>query len=88
LIVGKSAGVYNLSSGKIFYLQEIVKLIHKTVGNHNTLEFGKKNHVETKWICGNNLKISKESGILSNTDLLTGLLKTINFYKDETLNND
>lgn len=88
LTINKSAGVYNLSSGKGFHLREVIKLIHKTIGNHNTLEFSKKNYSETKWVCGNNLKISKESGILNTTDFLTGILKTIKFYKNETPNND
>ncbi len=44
--------------------------------------------LETKWMCGSNLKIWKESGMLTSTSLKTGLSKTINFYKNETPNND
>jgi len=88
LVTNKSDGVYNLSSGKIFHLKQVIETIHRLVGNSNTLEFRQDDESEIKWMCGINVKISKESGILNHTDLLAGLLKTINFYKNETFNND
>jgi len=88
LVTNKSAGVYNLSSGEIFHLKEVIETVHRLVGNSNTLEFKQDDESETKWMCGSNLKIWKESGMLTSTSLKTGLSKTINFYKNETPNND
>ena len=38
-------------------------------------------------ICGNNDKIKKHSGITELVNLKTGLIKTINYYKNERSSN-
>jgi len=86
LVANKSSGVYNLSSGTQSFLQDVIRLIHNQVGNDNSINFAEQEHIQTKWMCGDNSKIVQESGQAPSTDFLTGITKTINFYRNETLN--
>lgn len=81
-----SHGVYNLSSGSSHYLKDVVNLIHTLIGNNNIINF-ENNTTSTKWICGDNTKIKTESLLDSLTDFKNGLIKTINFYKNEKSSN-
>ena len=87
LINSKSQGVYNLSSGNQYYLKHVIELIHNTINKNNKLEFTDANSSPTKWICGDNSKIVSESNYYPSIDFLTGITKTINYYKNETFNN-
>jgi nucleoside-diphosphate-sugar epimerase len=87
LVTNKSTGVYNLSSGHKCHLQEVIRIIHRLIGNDNPINFAAKDSSQ-KWICGDNSKIVHESGQVPSNDFLTGITKTINFYKNETSNND
>jgi nucleoside-diphosphate-sugar epimerase len=87
LATNKSTGVYNLSSGYKYHLQEVIKTIHQLVGNNNSISFTEEQDLQ-KWVCGDNSKIVQESGQTPSNDFLTGMIKTINFYKNETFNNN
>jgi nucleoside-diphosphate-sugar epimerase len=86
IITNKSQGVYNLSSGNQQYLKNVVNLIHNLVGNNNTVSF-ENNTTPVKWICGDNTKIKTESSLYSLIDFEKGLIKTINYYKNEKSSN-
>lgn len=88
LVASKSDGVYNLSSGSKYFLRDAITFIHKLVGNKNTINFAEELDSQTKWVCGDNSKIVHESGQVPSDNFLTGITKTINFYKNETPHNN
>lgn len=88
LTTSQSKGVYNLCSGHQYYLQDVIKLIHKLTNNTNTVTFSNLNKDVVKWMCGDNIKIASESGYRSLTDFETGIIKTINFYKNAKPNSN
>lgn len=95
LVTGHSYGVYNLSSNNEYHLTQVVELIHKLVGNGNSINFADRSQSAATSVCGNNSKIKRLSGLTTLISIQSGLQKTINFYKkqltftkNEALNND
>lgn len=86
LIASPSFGVYNLSSGSQYFLQDAIRLIHTLAGSSSTLSFDSVNSESPKWVCGDNSKISSESDLTSLIGFEEGIKKTINFYKNEASN--
>jgi dTDP-glucose 4,6-dehydratase len=83
-------GVYNICSGNEYKLKELILQLHELTNSKSEIVFNQtidKKYV-SKYICGDNTKIKKITNLNTQTDLKTGLLKTINFYKNETTHND
>jgi UDP-glucose 4-epimerase len=83
LILSDVDGVYNLCSGQQYELRDVISKIGLLMDKEDYITFS---NVSTRTltspiICGDNSKIKKQSSIATLTSLDTGLVKTIEFYK-------
>jgi nucleoside-diphosphate-sugar epimerase len=85
LITTNSTGIYNVSSGRQYVLKDIINDIHRLSNSSSKIIFDPKlnRKFASQYVCIDNSKIIKTTGIVPKTDLETGLLKTINYYKNE-----
>lgn len=85
LIITNSTGVYNVSSGTQYLLKDVINSIHKLSNSSSKITFDPKlnRKFASQYVCINNSKIIEATKTTPKTDLKTGLLKTINYYKNE-----
>lgn len=85
LILSPHQGIYNISSGMVYPLREIISKIHTLINSKSNILFNPSiNRINTQqYIGANNLKIQQITKINNITNLNEGLIKTINFYKNE-----
>jgi nucleoside-diphosphate-sugar epimerase len=76
-------GVYNIASGNQYELKDVINQLHSLIESKSKIIFDpKKNRTTTQnYVCADNIKIVKDTGIISKTSLLEGLKKTINYYE-------
>lgn len=85
LIIGENIdGIYNLCSGEQYKLKDIIIKIGLLTNKLNNIKFDNppSRDLTSSMICGNNNKIKEYSGINNLINLNDGLLKTINYYKN------
>jgi len=85
LIMSSSTGVYNVCSGEQYELKDIIKKIHFLLGSKSEIyyNFNLNRKLTSSYICGDNNKIISSTNLTPKIDLETGILKTINFYKNK-----
>ena len=85
LILTDSLGIHNTSSGNIYSLKEVISNIHTLSNSKSKIIFDSNlNRKSTsQFMCCDNSKIVKVTGIIPKVDLKTGILKTIDYYKNE-----
>ena len=82
LLISESTGIYNICSGYQYNLKETINKIFKLTNSKSKLSFNPElNRNSPLYICGDNTKIKKITNTEINTDLESGILKTINYYK-------
>jgi nucleoside-diphosphate-sugar epimerase len=82
-------GIYNLCSGNQYNLKDVIYEICDLMDSSNNITFKStpSRNLTSPIICGNNDKIKKISNIKKLVGLKEGLTKTINYYKNERINN-
>lgn len=89
LSLTNSVGVYNICSGHQYHLKEVINLLYNLVGSKSGITFD--NNINrtsiSNYICGDNSKIKTLIKYSHQISLKEGLLKTINFYINETIHN-
>ena len=89
IVINKHEGIYNICSGDAVQIRSIVEHIKWLTKSSSKIIFDEKlnrsNYPSVIW--GNNYKLQKVYGQVNKTDILTGLEKTIEFYKNENTNN-
>jgi nucleoside-diphosphate-sugar epimerase len=85
LIISPYTGTYNISSGKAYNLKDIINTIHSLSNSSSKITFNStlNRKFASPYICGDNYKITTTLNTIPKIDLRTGLLKTINYYKNE-----
>jgi len=85
LILANSTGIYNISSGSIYSLKEIINTIQILSNSKSKIIFDStlNRKYTSKFMCCSNDKIAKITKIKPRIDLKTGILKTIDYYKNE-----
>jgi nucleoside-diphosphate-sugar epimerase len=85
LISTNLTGIYNISSGNQYTLKEIISIIYTLSSSKSKITFDSTlNRKSTSpYMCCDNTKIIKSTNILPKVDIRTGILKTINYYKNE-----
>lgn len=85
LILTNLTGIYNVSSGNQYKLKEVINSIHTLSNSKSKITFD--NSLNRKnislYMCSDNNKIIQATNTLPKVDLKTGLLNTINYYKNE-----
>ena len=90
LLLSDNIGVYNICSGIEYELKYIISKIRSLTNSKSIIKFDnidKKTSV-SKYICGDNTKVKNATNMHKTTDLETGLITTINFYKHEASSNN
>jgi len=85
LMLSPFTGVYNLCSGSEYKLKDIINKIHNLVGFSNKITFNlnQDRPLTSSYICGNNYKIISSVNLSPKINLETGILETINYYKNK-----
>jgi len=85
LILMNFIGIYNISSGNICFLKEVINNIHMLSDSKSKIIFDPSlnRKFTSRFMCCDNSKIIRATGIISKVDLKTGLLKTIDYCKNE-----
>jgi nucleoside-diphosphate-sugar epimerase len=85
LTLSEYTGVYNISSGYRYKLKDIVNTIYKLTNSKSIITFdpslNRKN--SSPYMCCDNSKIVKVTKIKPKFDIETGILKTIDYCKNE-----
>jgi|688.fasta_scaffold36867_6 nucleoside-diphosphate-sugar epimerase len=83
LLLSDEEGVFNICSGIQYNLKNIINEIHKLTNSESRIVFDSElnRKLTSPFICGDNSKILKLTGIQPKTDLTSGLIKTINYFK-------
>jgi len=83
IVTGPIDGIYNICSGRQYNLRDVVVSIGTEIDKLNLIQFNNTSirSATSPIICGNNHKVKQQSGLITTTDLTTGLSKTINHYK-------
>jgi nucleoside-diphosphate-sugar epimerase len=78
-------GVYNICSGKEYSLKDLILKIKTIINSESSIIFDSNlnRKFTSNYICGDNTKINYTTNIKSKVDLETGILKTINYYKNK-----
>jgi nucleoside-diphosphate-sugar epimerase len=89
LALSDYTGVYNICSGEEYELKYIISQLHNLANSESDIIFDDINMKSSvsKYICGNNNKIKIATNINCEVDLKNGLIKTINYYKNERSSN-
>ncbi len=89
LAISNNTGVYNICSGQEYELKYVISQLHSLANSKSNIIFDDedKKLSNSKYICGSNNKIKKDTNIDCKIDLKTGLIKTINYYNNERSNN-
>jgi nucleoside-diphosphate-sugar epimerase len=84
IITKNSTGVYNICSGKEYHLKDLILKIKTLVDSKSSIIFDSNlnRKFTSNYICGDNTKIKQTTNIEPKVDLETGILKTINYYKN------
>jgi nucleoside-diphosphate-sugar epimerase len=84
LTLSNNTGTYNICSGQEYELKYVISQLYDLVNSKSDITFDGINMKSSvsKYICGSNDKIKKVTNIDCETDLKTGLIKTINYYKN------
>lgn len=85
LIISPHTGVYNICSGKAYNLKEIINTIYLLSNSNSKINFDPSlnRKLASSYVCGDNNKIITTLNIKPQIDIKTGLLKTINHYRNE-----
>jgi len=85
LILINSLGIFNISSGNQYKLKEVINTIHILSNSKSKITFdaslNRKN--SSLYMCSDNNKIVQATNITPKINLKTGILKTIDYYKNE-----
>jgi UDP-glucose 4-epimerase len=83
LIINNNTGVYNVSSGVVYPLKEIINNIHKLTNSKSTIIFDpeKNRKLAQLYVSADNTKIKKVTGISPQYSLIDGLKSTIKYYE-------
>ena len=89
LTISNHTGTYNICSGQEYKLKYVISQLYNLVNSKSDIIFEDTNEKLSisKYICGSNEKIKKVTNIDCKIDLKTGLIKTINYYKNERSSN-
>lgn len=89
LSISNNTGVYNICSGKEYELKTIISKLYNLANSKSDIIFGNINNKPSvsKYICGDNTKIKSVVNLNYETSLEIGLMKTINYYKNERSSN-
>ena len=89
LTFSNHTGTYNICSGQEYELKYVISQLYDLINSKSDVIFEDTNEKLSisKYICGNNDKIKKATNLDCKIDLKTGLIKTINYYKNERSNN-
>jgi len=89
LSISDNVGVYNICSGKEYELKSIISKLYNLTNSKSDIIFDDINNKPSvsKYICGDNTKIKTNTNLECEIDLETGLIKTINYYKNERSSN-
>lgn len=84
LILSESVGTYNISSGYKYRLKDIINTIHKLSNSKSIITFDSSlNRNSSSHMCCDNSKIIKVTKIKPKFNIEAGILKTIDYYKNE-----
>lgn len=85
LLLTNLVGIFNISSGNQYKLKDVISTIHTLSNSTNKIIFDASlNRKNTSlYMCSDNKKIIQATNIIPKTNLKTGLLNTINYYKNE-----
>lgn len=85
LTISPYVGTYNICSGKAYNLKDMINNIHSLSNSSSKIIFDStlNRKFASPYICGDNYKITTTLNIVPKIDLKTGLLKTINYYRNE-----
>jgi nucleoside-diphosphate-sugar epimerase len=83
LIINNNVGIYNISSGVVYPLKEIINNIYELTNSKSTIIFDpEKNRKLTQlYVSADNTKIKKVTGISPQYSLINGLKNTIKYYE-------
>jgi nucleoside-diphosphate-sugar epimerase len=83
LVINRHIGIFNICSGHEYRLKDVILNIKELTNSKSKIKFDSKLNREfiSNYICGNNDKVSFTTNILPKTNLKTGLINTINYYK-------
>lgn len=83
LVTGPIDGIYNICSGQQYNLRDVITNIGIQMDKLDLIQFDNMltRPATSPMICGSSYKMEQQSGLRAATDLSTGLLKTINYYK-------
>jgi nucleoside-diphosphate-sugar epimerase len=89
LLISNNTGVYNICSGEEYELKSIISKLYNLANSKSDIIFDDIDNKPSvsKYICGDNTKIKITTNSNCEIDLETGLIKTINFYKNERSSN-
>jgi UDP-glucose 4-epimerase len=81
LTTNRLTGVYNLCSGMEYDLKTIIQDLHSAVKSKSKITFDptRNRSLVSKYICGDNSKLSTDTKIASEMSITDGLLNTINY---------
>jgi len=84
IITNKTSGVYNICSGNQYNLRDLLNKIHNIIGNNNQILYNPDINYNPKssYVCGDNTKIITQSKQYPLTDIESGIINTINYYKN------
>ena len=78
LVLSKSTGIYNVSSGHKYKLKDIITTIHRLTNSKSIITFDPSlNRNNSSYMCCSNYKIVKATGVEPKFDIEIGILKTI-----------
>lgn len=85
LIVSNYTGIFNVSSGVAYDLKNVINIIYSLSNSNSKIVFDPtlNRKFASSYICGDNNKITNIFLLSPKVDLKTGLLRTINYYKNE-----
>lgn len=85
LITSHYVGTYNVCSGNAYNLKDMINNIYSLSNSTSKVNFDSalNRKFASSYICGDNNKIITIFNIVPKVDLKTGLLKTINHYRNE-----